>query len=349
MKRLFSFLSAALVAISVLLSVAPLSAATTSSGLSIPPRKDLKIEAGKSVKDRMTITNLNQNVNLVLNIRVIDFTFSDDSGTPRLMLAEDAAQTTWSLKPFITIPKSVTVDAGKSKTIDYSVDIPANQGAGSYYSAVLFSSGSPDGGNVNLSASGVSLVFASVPGKVNENMTLEKLGAYASNETTAGGKFVFVAIDKPKQIGVRLQNNGNVFESPAGSVTLKHMFGDEIMIEKVNPGQSLALIGQNRLFLSCIQPIEEEVEVAGNATERTVCDSPSLWPGRYTVNLDVFYGQNGNQTNEITGTASFWYIPVWLIGAVLALILFVTYQVWRIRRKLYEKNQGNTPKRYRKR
>lgn len=349
MKRLFSFSSAALVAVSLLLSVAPVSAATTSSGLSIPPRKDLKIEAGETVNDKMTISNLNRSVDLNLNIRVIDFTFSDDSGAPKLMLADNAPQTTWSLKPFISIPKTVQVDAGKTKTIDYSVSIPANQGAGSYYSAVLFSSGSPDGGNVNLSASGVSLVFASVPGIVNEDMTLEKLGAYASNTTTAGGKFVFVAIDKPKEIGVRLQNNGNVFESPAGSVTLKHMFGPEITIEKINPGQSLALIGQNRLFLSCIQPVEEEVEVGGSETTRTVCDSPSLWPGRYTINAGVFYGQNGNQTNEISATATFWYIPVWFIGALLALIGFVIYTVWRIRRKLYQKSQGNTPKRYRKR
>ena len=347
MKRFASFFTVALMLAGLLFNAAPVSAAT-SSGLSIPPRKDFKIEAGSSVSDKMIITNLNRELDLTLSIRVIDFSFSDDTGTPKLMLDENAPQTTWSLKPFITLPKSLVVPAGKSSSFDYKVSIPKEQGAGSYYSAVIFGSGAGDGGNVNLSASGVSLVFVSVPGIVDEDMKLTKLGAYASNENTAGGNFVNVAVDKPKQIGVRLQNNGNVFESPAGSITLKHMFGNEILIDKINPSQSLALIGQDRLFLSCIEPIEEEVEVAGNQTERTVCNSPSLWPGRYTINLSAFYGQNGNETNEISGTATFWYIPVWFIGALLALIGFVVYTVWRIRRKLYQKSQGNTPKRYRK-
>lgn len=59
-----------------------------------------------------------------------------------------------------------------------SVAIPAGHGAGSFYSAIIYSSGAPSGGNVGLNASGVTFAFAQVPGKVNEDLKLEKFGAY---------------------------------------------------------------------------------------------------------------------------------------------------------------------------
>lgn len=148
----------------VLIGVAYLPArqvlAASSASLSIVPKKNYIIEPGESVEDKLTIRNLDPVQPLELNLRVIDFTFTDDGGTPKLMLANDAPQTTWSLKPFLTLPENVVIEPNSSKTIDMKVAVPAGHGAGSYYSAILYSSGAPgDGGNVGLSASGVTLVF----------------------------------------------------------------------------------------------------------------------------------------------------------------------------------------------
>ncbi len=336
MKRLKSILFAGLSALVFVATVAPAApvAAQSSAALSIVPKKNYVIEAGKTIKDTLTIRNLDSQRDLELTLRMVDFTYSDDGGTPKLMLAEDAPQTTWSLKPFLKMPTSVTVAPGSSETVDMTISIPANQGAGSYYSAILYSSGSPDGGNVGLSASGVTLAFASVPGEVNENLQLEKFGAYKAPAVGSGGSYMFMTTGMPKTMGYTLKNNGNVTESPIGTITLKNMFGKEYTIDNVNPNQSLALIGQSRTFTACIQPKEENVEFNGGTTQSTACVDPGLWPGYYSASIDLFYGQNGNNTQEINSKGSFWYLPWWFVAVVVVVVLAITFGVWKLVRKI---------------
>jgi hypothetical protein len=348
MKRLLSYLAATLVVVSILASPmsalaatapAPSTPTNSSSGLSITPRRNLNVRPGGGVTDKLTIGNLNGSQDLNITLRVIDFSFLNESGTPKLMLADNAPQTTWSLRPFATLPKSILVPAGKSRTFNYSINIPKNQGAGSYYSAIQYVATGANGGNVSLSASGVTLVFVSVPGTVTEQMDLKKLGAYQSGD---GGKFVYIATTKPQQIGFSLKNSGNVAESPVGTITLKGMFGSKTKtIEDLNPNSNLALIGQTRLFTACIETKTEKVQFNGTATSLNKCKAPSLIPGRYTVKLNAFYGQNGNPTHEITKTAHFWYLPFWFLAAVLAVILLIAYAVWKIKRKLNRATSGS--------
>jgi hypothetical protein len=339
MKRFKSIVVAAcvvLIAAAYIMPALPASAVSSAS-LSIVPKKTYAIEPGKSVNDKLTIRNLDSKAPLQLTLRVIDFTFTDDGGTPKLMLDPGAPQTTWSLKPFLTVPESVTIPAGASKTLDMSVAIPAGHGAGSYYSAILYSSGSGEGGNVGLSASGVTLVFTSIPGKVNENLKLQKFGAY--NLATADKKadYTSFTVDEPQNIAYTLKNSGNVTEAPVGSITLKGMFGKSQVIDNVNPNASLALIGQTRTFTSCIKLKSENVDFNGTKSQAATCTSPGLWPGRYTVALDLFYGQNGNDTQEIVSTTSFWYLPIWFIITVLILIAIIALVVWLLVRKIRAK------------
>ena len=313
-------------------------AAQSSAALSITPKKNYTIEPGKSVKDKLTIRNLDNSKTLDLTLRVVDFSYTDDGGTPKLMLAEDAPQTTWSLKSFITVPKSVKIPPNQSKTVDMSVAIPAGHGAGSYYSAVVYSSGAPDGGNVGLNASGVSLVFAQIPGKVKEDLKVEKFGAYRPASGERKADYLSLSVDEPQEIAYTLKNNGNVTESPVGSITVKGLLGGAKTISDVNPNGSLALIGQSRTFTSCIQLKEQEVDFNGEKSKARVCESPGLWPGYYTASLNLFYGQNGNNTQELSSTASFWYLPIWFIVVMLVIVAVIAYFIWRLVGKI----RGNT-------
>jgi hypothetical protein len=336
MKR---FKSSVLAGIAVLIFAAAFMptasvSAQSSAALSIVPKKNYVVEPGKSIKDTLTIRNLDNDKPLQLTLRVIDFTFNDDGGTPKLMLDENAPQTTWSLKPFITIPKTVNIPAKGTKTVDMRVALPANQGAGSYYSAILYSSGAPeDGGNVGLSASGVTLAFVSVPGEVKENLTLENLGAYHPPTANDKGGYAMFTAKKPLNIAYTLKNEGNVTESPVGSITLKNILGQEQRIDNINPNSSLALIGQTRTFMSCIKSADENVEFDGGTAKSTACEEPNLWPGPYTVSLDMFYGQNGNNTKEINSTVTFWYLPWWFVITFIVLLLAATFAVWRLVQK----------------
>lgn len=346
MKRFKSIAAAAfavLIAAAYALPAQP-AAAQSSAALSIVPKKNYTIEAGKSVKDKLTIRNLDNEKPLELTLRVVDFTFTDDSGTPKLMLAQDAPQTTWSLKPFLTVPKSVKIPPKSSKTLDMSVAIPAKHGAGSYYSAIVYSSGAPEGGNVGLSASGVTLVFASIPGKVKEDLKLEKFGAYMLASANKKADYVSVTTTEPLNMAYTLKNSGNVTEAPVGSITLRHMFGKEIVISDVNPQQSLALIGQTRTYTACIKLKAEEVDFNGGKSKSKSCTSPALWPGYYSASLNLFYGQNGNNTQEINSVTGFWYLPWWFIIICLVVIAAIAYAVWLIVRKVRGVQHGSRVK-----
>lgn len=332
-KSLIGIAFAVFVAAGAILPALPV-AAQSSAALSISPRKNYTIEAGKSIKDTLVIRNLDQENALDLNLRVVDFTYDDDGGAPKLDLAEDAPQTTWSMKPFMTIPKTVRIEPGTSQTLDLGVSIPANQGAGSYYSAIVYSAGSPDGGNVGLSASGVTLAFTSVPGDVTEKLSLEKLGAYFP---AAGGKeagYKFIATSEPDMAGYTLKNEGNVTEAPSGTITMKHMFGKEYTITNINPSKSLALIGQTRTFTPCIKLKSENVDFNGSRSEATTCTSAGLWPGFYSVSMEAYYGQNGNQTQELFGKGSFIYLPWWFIIVMVIVLAVVGFFIWRFVRMI---------------
>lgn len=331
MKRIRSFAAAALavfVAATYILPVTPVLAAD-SSALSISPKKQYEIQSGGSVEDKLTIRNVDNSATLNLTLRVIDFTYDDeqDSGVAKLLSDPNAEQTPWSLRNYLEVPQSVTIAPGATETVDIKLTIPQNQGAGSLYSAILYSSGSGDingvgnsssaSGNVGLSASGVTLVFANVPGKVHEDLTIEKLGPY---DKFAKKYMPYITTTMPQSIGYTLKNGGNWAEAPVGSITVSGWFGRKVEINNINPTKGLVLIGQTRTFSSCIKYDEKEVAEARSNTPPTTCVDPGLWPGYYTVTADLYYGANGNETQEIIKSAGFWYLPWWFIA--LCIVVF---------------------------
>ncbi len=334
MRRLKSIFSAvlAVLIVAAYIPVAPVEA-QTSAALSIAPKKNYVMDPGETIDDTITIRNADTANDLFLSLRVIDFTYTDDSGTPKLMLDTDLEPTTWSLRSYLETPKSVSVKRGTSDSFDIKLSIPSNLGAGSYYSAIIYSTSAPDGGNVGLSASGVTLVFVTVPGKVSEDLKLTKFGPYDN----VARKYRMFTMGEPQHIGYTLENKGNVTEAPVGSIVLKSMFGHEYRIDNINPNQSLALIGQTRTFTACIKSKLQEMQLQGASTDASTCVSPGLWPGFYTASINVFYGQNGNYTQEISKNTIFWYIPLWFLILIIILLLAIAFAIWRtvvaVRRK----------------
>lgn len=178
-------------------------------------------------------------------------------------------------------------------------------------------------------------------------MSLQKFGAYASDDNGSSGKFVYIATSAPEMIADELKNNGNVAEAPAGSIVLKNMFGKQVStINKMNANQYLALIGQTRLFATCIESEQNEITKLGgtvpSADAGSTCVTPHLTPGLYTATLDAYYGQNGNVTREVTGTAHFWYLPWWFIAIVLLVLVALIFIIWWLQRKIRGLVKGST-------
>lgn len=296
-----------------------------SNGLGITPRKDYVIKAGDEVTDKLFLSDLSPKYPLEVKIRVVDFKAANETGAPALMLAANAPQTTWSLKSFISIPSSVTVPAGSSLNIPYTIKIPSYQGAGSYYSAIEYTAQNEGNGSaITVAASSATLVFVTVPGIAHESMSLQKFGAYIPNPQTGIGTYSGLFLSgTPQEMAYTLQNNGDVAENPQGSIVIKNLFGKtEVFIQSANPKSSLALIGQTRLFETCLVNQEQSISTNSGITSQLSCGSVNLWPGKYTAKLVVLYGITGNQSRQVTTTASFWYLPWWSL-AVMLLILAV--------------------------
>ena len=306
-----------------------------SNALAISPRKDYNLSPGQSIDDTLTVTNRNSEEPLNLNLSVIDFDSQDETGTPKLM--RDATErTAWSLKNFIDLPQQVVVAPGETTRIPIRIDIPADTGAGSYYSAIEYSAGGANGeSQVNISASGVSLVFVTVPGQAKQQLSLLQFGAFVQDQSGNTGSFKGLYFsDRPKVLAYRLKNDGNIAENPNATIIVKDFSGKVVYeIEDANQKDQLALRGQTRRFDSCINP-EDVVHntSAGTDINSIVCGDTNFAPGRYTAELSVTYGSNGNETRTLTEKTTFWYLPWWFIGLMvvgLAVLIGAGFYVWR--------------------
>jgi len=322
----------------LMLTLLPMSVSAQSNGLGITPRKDYTINAGQSISDTLYLSNLSSTRALTVTIKIIDFEAANNSGTPELLIAPNAPQTAWSIKPFITIPSTVSVAAGGSTNIPFTITIPASQGAGSYYSAIEYAAKSIAGqGNVGVAASSASLIFVTVPGKTTELMRLIKYGAFTPSADDQTGQFSnWYFTSAPKELAYLLENEGNVAEQPSGSILLKNIHGKVIReITNANPNDSLALINQTRRFEACIVAGNQKVSSPnGQVATQLICENPKLSPGRYTALLAVYYGLNGNPTQQILATTTFWYLPFWFLIIVLGGLGIVIYVLFKLVHKI---------------
>jgi hypothetical protein len=322
----------------LLLMLIPVTASAQSNGLGITPRKDYTINPGQKLSDTLYLANLSTSQALTVSVKVINFQAANNSGTPKLLIAPNAPQTPWSLKPFITIPSTVTVNAGEYINIPFTITIPANQGAGSYYSAIEYAAKSIAGqGNVGVSASSASLIFVTVPGRTTELMKLIQYGAFIPSADDQTGQFTnWFFISQPKELAYLLDNEGNVAEQPSGTILVKN-FRNKLVreITNANPNQSLALIDQTRRFEACIVAGQQPVQSPnGQIANVLVCKNPKLAPGRYTAELAVYYGLNGNPTQQIIATTTFWYLPYWFIIIILLILGAIFYGAYWLVHKI---------------
>jgi hypothetical protein len=333
MKKLFTSLT--LIAASLtLFGIVPMEASAASNGISVNPRKNFVANPGDTVRDTITVRNLDKSIPLNATITLLDFQAAGQNGSPQLLLTRKEP-TRWSLKPYLTVASNVTIAPNGSMDVPITINIPKTAGGGSYYSAIRFGSdGGGATGNVGLTGSATTLAFVRVSGKTNDNLILQKFGAFVPNSDYADGSYkTFFGSSKPKHISYTLKNTGNVADEPIGSIQINNMFGKQFaMIKNINPNHNLVLIDQTRRVDVCViaPPGSNDSNTADSVMNISKCEDPAFWPGRYTAKIDLLYGTNGSPSNEIRTTTSFWYIPAWSIIAVIVLLLLLAGIVWLV-------------------
>lgn len=304
-----------------------------SNGLGVTPKQSFTMNAGEQASNSLFLSNLNKTQPLTVKITVVDFEAANESGTAKLLKATSQPETPWSLKPYISLPDTVTVPAGSQKQVPFTIKLPANVGAGTYYSAVEYTASTgTNQQQVSIAASTATLLFINVPGKVSELLTLKDFGFTGDSKPTTGYSSLFK--QQPEYFAYRLANSGNVAEIPAGSIIIKNVFGKTVAhVDSANPLSQLALIGQTRKFTGCNvkDTSPEKIALPSN------CTPLHLSPGFYTATLALLYGQNGQPTRQIGATAHFWYMPTGVLVVlliVLAVIAWLVYKLYhRIKRR----------------
>jgi hypothetical protein len=276
------------------------------SGLSISPlRNEISLSPGKTTFVTLTLKNITGGP-ITAEGSVLDFVSDGSTGSPRIITNDSQFNDPASIKKFVSGVNSINLAAGQQKTVNIPVQAPAEATPGAYYGLVDYKAvpqaGSADNaaGNskVSLSAAVGSLIFITIPGNVTEIMQVTALHFYSNIEGTSES---VIFTKPPKAAGVGLNNLGNAFEKPFGTVVLQNIHGKTIYSYQLNNSttRGIVLPYSTRVFKNALSNIKT--------------------PGPYTLIANISYGKG---SSILIGKKTFWYLPVWLI-VIIVLILLV--------------------------
>ncbi len=198
------------------------------------------------------------------------------------------------LPGWFTLPSSVTLKAGEQKTIPFTVTVPKNAAPGGHFAVMWWGtapSTAADGQQVSVVTRAGILIYMTVAGDIHEGMTVTDFSA------NGGGSFFF---GYPINFSSSLFNEGNVYETPTGTVAVYNTLGMLSTQLPINPNGSSVLPQSTKQF--------------------SAMWASNPWAfGVYHAVLTVSYGQN---SQTITASKWFFVLPLWTtLGVIIVLIL----------------------------
>lgn len=288
------------------------------NGLKVSPvRTDVTIQAGSSQVVQVSVTNVTTEIS-AYQVLINDFTAAgDESGQPQILLDADKFAPSHSLKRLVGSVPTVTLAPGETKNISVPISVPKDYPAGGYYGAVRFAPHTNEGAagarNVTLSASVGSLVLVTVPGNINEQVSVASLDVRKAVEANKiDSPRVLFTDNKDLNGVVRFQNGGDVQEQPFGKIMLKNWRGKVLATYEVNNGTP-----RGNVLPDSIRKFSVPLNKVGGF-------------GKYTLVGNFGYGNTGQL---ITASTSFYIIPLYIIvllGVLVAGILFLIFGLPRL-------------------
>jgi hypothetical protein len=288
------------------------------NGLQISPtRTELNLSPGEHKTFDITLKNITGG-QLTAQVSVNDFESDGITGNPQIIV-DDSARRPTSIYNFLSNLRDVKLKPGESKRVTLNVDVPESATPGAYYGVVRYAA-IPKGGVLSdrerqlaLNASIGHLVLVEVTGEINEQIKIDSLafGKSGENGEIKPGSFFF---SSPNKSLLTINNLGNGFSRPFGTITINRMFGGEVYNSDVNSSEpkGIVLPSSTRVFTDDIAGIKI--------------------PGRYTATAAIAYGNGGE---VVTYKTSFWYLPVWLLLILAAIIIVIGVLLYRRYRKQY--------------
>lgn len=299
------------------------------NGLQISPtRSEISILPGEQKQFSIDIKNIT-NGELEAQATINDFESDGVTGVPQIIIDTNERIPT-SISNFIKGLDSITLKPGESKRVNLTVDIPADATPGAYFGAVRYSA-IPKGGVLSeaerqlaLTASVAHLVLIEISGDITEQIQIEKLAA--GRDAKGDNKEIknnWIFLNSPNRSSLTIKNLGNGFARPFGSVNIQNMFGKEVYRYDVNDTdpKGIVLPKSTRVFINNIENVKT--------------------PGRYTSTASVAYGNGGE---VITYKSTFWYLPVWFLLTVVAIIVSIGAGIYLVYRKKYSSKSSKKKK-----
>lgn len=252
---------------------------------------------GQSVTSQVVVRNTSATAQTYY-LETRKFVAREDSGSPTF-ISRDVDHS--GLPDWIALSKTqVTLNGQSQATIPFTVAVPADVASGSYNAAIVISSSpfTATGGST-IQASTAVLVLFTVTGETVAKAALLDFGPVGGSILpSASGSFRY-----------RVQNQGNVFVTPRGSVSVKDMFGRVLAEADANADGSRVLPGMTRTYEGSFQ---SSLFVLGPAS----------------VVLKLTYADDAP---ALVGSYSFWVLPV-IPMALAAVVLACLALVFVIRR-----------------
>lgn len=308
MKSILRFTTLYLAAILsvVTLAIPPTQAATNPAEVGqaleiAPPVLNLRGNPGQTVRGTISLRDVSPTPLVVTN-QINDFTAQGEDGIPKLLL-EEGEQSPYSMKSWFRPINQITLKPKEIQGLPFTIDIPKDAAPGGYYAVVRFSASALgiDSTGVSLSASVGALIFMRVNGDA-----FEKLSIAGFNTVTKHNEPKKLFEGTPIAFAVRVKNEGNVHEQPAGRIIITDMFGKTVAGLNVNLPPRNVLPGSIRRFETPL--------------DKTVIGNKMLF-GLYHAKVTITDAKGQSVTDKL----SFWVIPwkLMLFGAFGLVIAFL--------------------------
>lgn len=281
----------------------------TGNGLLISPtRTELTANPGETKDFSISVKNVTK-ADLTAKAYLNDFESDGTTGNPKI-ITDTAKRTPYTLDGMIKGLSDLDLKAGESKTVNLSLQLKDKMAPGAYFGVVRYAAvnkaNTTGQDQVSLTASIGHLVFLTVPGSVEEKIQLQDLKI--TNEKNQTG----ILFNKPTKASISVKNLGNGFSRPFGKISLSNG-SKEVSTIDVNGGETKGIVLPNssRTFDGAIKGISR--------------------PGKYKAVASVAYGNGGEVVNL---TKSFWYLPIWFVIVLVAIVLLIIVGAYFLYRKV---------------
>lgn len=206
-----------------------------------PAIVELTIEPGKISRGVITVKNDEPN-DQTFYVSFQKFIAQGNTGRQTFLPPDDIS----GLPSWLSIDKPMfTLAPGQVQLINYAISPPKTAQPGGNYAAIFVSNRPPtqssDQQNVMMGARTGVLVFATIPGEVKKDITLNVF----SQSTTSGQQYLWTT---------ELKNTGTVHSAPTGTIEITNLFGQTVAILPFNKEQARVLPQSIRRYQNTWHP-----------------------------------------------------------------------------------------------